>query len=251
MKILTEADLRSALLLEDVKTYHVSSDIFVTPSAKEYLRDRGIELVAGSEACRKTMTRTPVPDQGNHTYVDAVTGEGYAKKPEEMTHLRGNLLVPKTHPNIAFRGKLDTLQALIIEIQAKVYDKGCLTLVEDLGGILDCTRKILAAEVKDELLKPMDILGYDDIKLREVSHNVKTALGMDHPIPDYTMGEVAAKLNLLRTQIRETELSAASAFMKDEGITRPDILKQLNRLSSGAYILFCRWLAGYYKGGKA
>ena len=44
-------------------------------------------------------------------YIDAVTGEALAEKPEHMTQLCGNRLVSKTHPRIVFRGKLDSLIA--------------------------------------------------------------------------------------------------------------------------------------------
>ena len=41
------------------------------------------------------------------------------EKPEEMTHLRGNRLVPKTHPRIRFRGQLDSLMAQVLELQCR------------------------------------------------------------------------------------------------------------------------------------
>ena len=168
-----------------------------------------------------------------------------------MTHLRGNLLVPKTHPRIEFRGQLDSLQAEIICLQAEACEKKQEKLVTDLGDVLYGVRCILGAEVKEEPLEPMKLLGMTDKELRENSHNVKKYLGMDHPIPDYTMGRMAADLNHLRAKVREMELSAAHAFMTVEGVVeRPDIIQNLNRLSSGVYIVFCRWLAGYYEGGR-
>ena len=58
MKILTEAMLRSAALGEDTTEYCVDADVFVTPLAREYLRDRRISLVI-AEARPAVMTRTP------------------------------------------------------------------------------------------------------------------------------------------------------------------------------------------------
>ena len=250
MKILTETMLRAATLAESTTEYRVEPDVFATPLAKEYLRDRHISLVI-MERQPAVMTRTPLPSRGKHTYVDAQTGAGYGEKQEHMTHLRGNLLVPKTHPRIEFRGQLDSLQAEIICLQAEACEKKQDKLVTDLGDILYGTRCILGAEVKEEPLEPMKILGMTDKELRENSHNVKKYLGMDHPIPDYTMGRMAADLNRLRAKVREVELSAAHAFMTAEGVVeRPDIIQHLNRLSSGVYIVFCRWLAGYYEGGR-
>lgn len=250
MKILTETMLRAAALADSTTEYRVEPDVFVTPLAKEYLRDRGISLVI-MERQSAVMTRTPLPGHGQRTYIDAQTGAGYGEKPEHMTHLRGNLLVPKTHPRIAFRGQLDSLQAEIICLQAEACDKKQEKLAADLGDILYGTRCILGAEVKEEPLEPMKILGMTDKELRENSHNVKKYLGMDHPIPDYTMGRMAADLNRLRAKVREAELSAVHAFMTADGaVSRPDIIQHLNRLSSGVYIVFCRWLAGYYEGGR-
>lgn len=251
MKILTETMLRAAALAESTTEYKVEPDVFVTPLAKEYLRDRGISLAIMEKSQPKVMTRTPLPRQGQHTYIDAVTGDGYSEKPEHMTHLRGNLLVAKTHPRINFRGQLDSLQADIICLQAEAYEKQQTCLVEDLGDILKNIRCVLGAEVKDEPLPPMTLLGMSEAELRSQSHDVKRSIGIDHPIPDYAMGRMAADLNRLRAKVRETELSAAHAFMNPDGTTeRMDIIKHLNRLSSGVYIVFCRWLAGYYEEGR-
>lgn len=250
MKILTEAMLRSAALGEDTTEYCVDADVFVTPLAREYLRDRRISLVI-TEARPAVMTRTPLPKQGEHTYIDAKTGAGYDEKPEHMTHLRSNILVPKTHPRIGFRGQLDTLQAEIICIQARAQEMGEEKLVKDLGDLLSSVRLILGAEVKDEPLEPVKVLGMSEEELRSYSHHVKKYFGIDHPVPDYSMGVMAAELNRLRTKVREAELSAVNAFCAEDGtIERTDIIRQLNRLSSGVYIVFCRWLTGYYKGGR-
>jgi ethanolamine utilization cobalamin adenosyltransferase len=60
------------------------------------------------------------------------------------------------------------------------------------------------------------------------------------------MGHLAASLNMLRTHVREVEIAAEMAFAEGE---RGDILMALNRMSSAAYILLCRLLAGQYRGG--
>ena len=250
MKILTETMLRAAALLEDTTEYRVAPDVFVTPLAREYLRDRGIGLVI-MDSEPVVMTRTPLSNHGQRTYIDAGTGAGYSEKPEHMTHLRGNLLVPKTHPRIEFRGMLDSLQAEIICLQAEAFESGHEDLTADLGDILKNVRLILGAEVKEETLEPLPLFGLEDKEIREHYHNVKKYFGTDYPIPDYKMGRMAAELNRLRTKVRETELAAAHAFMGADGsVERPDIIRCLNRLSSGVYIVFCKWLAGKYKGGR-
>ena len=114
-RIITEADLRSHPPAAGTRRYEVEAGTFVTESARAWLDKREIELVIvpRGKVCGG-MSRTPIPDRGNRTYIDAATGLGLGReKPEEMTHLRGNLLVKKTHPRIAFRGKLDSLEAAI------------------------------------------------------------------------------------------------------------------------------------------
>ena len=241
MLIVTEETLRSADLDADRKQYHVAPGTLVTPLAREYLADRGIELVFGEQ--RSAMTSTPIEYRGNRTFIDAESGVGYAEKPERMTHLRANLLVPKTHPRIAFRGKLDSLQGEIIMAQCDACQEGYPAMTEDLGQLLDLSRRLLAAEVKELSLDPPCLLGYDESQLRRASHQVKEHFGIDHPTPGCQLGHLAARLNLLRTQVRETELAAEHAFAAGQ---RDDILLALNRMSSAVYIILCRLLAGQY-----
>ena len=252
-KILTEAVLRSQLLPEGTRVYTVTEDTVVTPTAREYLKKRRIELKITSGngggaggAGIQAMSRSEIKSNGPLTYIDAETGKGYREKPEDMTHLRGNLLVPKTHPRIAFRGRLDSLEACILELQALADSEGNKELCAQLGELLDHVRCVLGAEVKDQTLEPKKLFGYDHSQLRYVSHHVKEELGIDHPVPDYRMGMTALKLNTLRTCIREAELAAAAAFPGN----RPDLIEEMNRLSSGAYILFCRQVAGKWGGGR-
>ncbi|MCG6395580.1 hypothetical protein K6U71_14345, partial [Vibrio alginolyticus] len=51
-------------------------------------------------------------------------------------------------------------------------------------------------------------------------------------------GRDAAALNLLRTKVRETEVSAARIYIDCYfQVIRPDIMQALNRLSSAVYVL--------------
>ena len=230
MKVLTEMELRAKWKTPEDGVYHVEAGTFVTPMAKDFLREKGVSMVIDPEE-KKSMTRTPVKKQGDHTYIDAKTGEGYREKPENMTHLRGNILVMKTHPRIAFRGKVDTIQAKVLLLMAEYRNEP--GLYKDLADILNGLREVLGSEVKE-----------DEKEIHRMSHQVRETFGMDHPIPDALMGKTALELNLLRAEIREVELAAANAFEDEENDY--GIIKALNRLSSGVYVVFCRLLSGYY-----
>ena len=251
MNVLTEANLRTAKISRADREYHVPEGTFVTPTAKEYLKDRGVELIidravslkeASAHGSHAAMTRTPIRKNGSNTFINAVTGEGYQEKPEEMTHLRGNLLVPKTHPRIALRGKLDGLQASVLLIQSRQEAGG--PLCRDLSQVLSFIQAVLGAEVKEEALGELPLFGLTHQQIRSMSHDVRGNFGIDHPIPDRNMGETALWLNLLRTQVREAELLAANAFPEGDSLR---VIEHLNRLSSGVYILFCRVISGYYE----
>jgi ethanolamine utilization cobalamin adenosyltransferase len=160
-------------------------------------------------------------------------------KPEHMTSLSGNQLVSKAHGRIAFRGAVDSLEAEIIEAQILAEERGETWYRESLAGILSCLRDILASEVKEIPLAPLCLFGLSADDIRRQIHDVKGTFGIEHPLPDYTMGPLAARLNLLRTRVREAELLAVRVFGPGED-EREDLILAMNRLSSALYWLFCR-----------
>ena len=198
----------------------------------------------------KAMPMTAVPQGADHKpqYVNGETGEVLSVKPENMTHLHGNVLVPKTHPQIAFRGMLDSLEAKIMSLQVAASENGLHRLTDALDEVLAYVRQILSAEVLDKELGEIHLLGLDSAGLRYESHHIKEIYGIPHPMPEYRMGRICIGLNELRTFVRETELAAARAFQSGDTCTRPDIVEAMNRLSSVIYILFCRQLTGRWPG---
>lgn len=250
-KLLTDVELRARWSQERLDTYCVDADAILTPAAADFIREHGITLCRSEQKSSETMTRTTISMRdGKPVYQDAQTGRETSFKGEGMTHLRGNLLVPKTHPQIAFRGQLDTLMAMIMQVQIVAQEQGQKQMIADLEELLEFSHEILAAEVKDEPLKEVKMLGMDSQQIRYNSQQVKKVFGIDHPIPNYKMGKLCVELNRLRTQIRETELSAAQAFYCGGSYSRPDIIEALNRMSSCVYILMCRKLSGYYDRGN-
>ena len=255
MQLLTEADLR-AMCIPAGMVLPLPAGAALTPLAREYCAERGIVIEIAqprqqdSPHGMMTMSGGSMPSTptnlrfaGNPGYVDAQTGRHYSEKPEHMTHLRENLLVPKTHPRIRFRGKLDSLEALLLQdiAQARALDRP--HCAEGLEECLAFTKAILAAEVKEEPLPRGALLGMDSAGLRHASHHPENFAGLPHPEPHAGMGALCLALNYLRTQVREAELSAAEAFCGDRaGCSRPDMIEALNRLSSAVYLLFLKEL---------
>lgn len=257
MYILTDIELRTHWFRTHQATYTVPEDTMVTPAASDFLKEHHIKLVTGDAACSLAgsekqdapygkMPMAPIPknDKNQLKYVIAATGEEVAEKPENMTHLRGNVLVDKTHPQIAFRGKIDTLEAKIMETQTVAKSEGRDDLSDCLQGMLLFVRQILSCEVMDTMLMDLSILGLSSQEIREMSHHVQDYFGIPHPVPNYKMGKICVALNSLRTKVRETELQASMAFTENGVCTHKDLIEALNRLSSAVYILFCGELTG-------
>jgi ethanolamine utilization cobalamin adenosyltransferase len=170
-------------------------------------------------------------------------------KKEHKTSLSGGEMVDKTHPTVEFRGRIDSLCALVVELQILGERQGLSSLVEELGEVLDKLYDILSCEVSGKACDELFLWGMGGDEIRERSHHPERYFGIGHIRPHYTMGVVASGLNALRTQTRETELSACRAFSdpsSTDDANRADIIKALNRLSSAVYILTYKYLPDGY-----
>lgn len=223
-----------------VPAWTIPADTMPTPAALDFLKERGIRIIyeaPGSGVLDASFK--PLPP-GSFIGPD---GSVLDSKPEGMTHLTGRRLVPKSHPVIIFRGKLDTLCARIISAQLVGSEIGRLDFVSDLEDILDFTRKLLPAELRNEAVPDFILCGLDAAGVRERSHNPKKYFGHPHMRSTWRMGRLTVALNELRALVRETELSAAAAFVdSDGGCAREDIVMALNRLSSLFYVLMFKYL---------
>ena len=255
--MITEAYLREELRGCEPKEYRVPEGKMLSPAAREYLQQRKIKIAkagapgsgapAPSRAQSPAVPVTPVSTAGAK-YLDDETGAFFAEKPEHMAQLTGNVLVPKWHPRIVFRGKLDSLQAQVVLLQATLQESGGNSrLIEDLNEILLSLREIMRCDALGEPYQNRTFLGFDHAGLRERSHNPAKYFQVKQMVPpDYTMGKVYALLNCLRTAVRETEVAAAMAFREGRKCTQPEILEEFNCMSSAVHVMMCMYQAGMY-----
>jgi ethanolamine utilization cobalamin adenosyltransferase len=257
LKVITEAILRSELRGSEPETYYIEKGKLLSPAAREYLQQRKIKIAntSNAEPEKTDISESKIPEEKpepqskpDAIFVDYETGAYYTEKPEHMTHLYGNVLVIKNHPRIVFRGKIDSLQALIVLNQTILAEKEeNQKIITDLSEILGILRKIMRCDVMDEELNNETILGFTHAWLRERSHNPMKYYNIKPMIlPDYTLGKTYAILNHLRTAIREVEVAASEAFRAGTKCTKVDIIEELNRLSSALHIMMCMYLAGQY-----
>ena len=210
-------------------TLSVKKDDILTPSAREFLANNQIEI------------------KNSEDFV-TVYGLKTDKKPEQMTHLHGNFLVPKNHPRIILRGKLDSLESEVILAQIVAKEESMQKTIPQLEEIISLIRKIIRAEVKDEPLEMFTLAGLDENEIHEHSHHPSKYYGIRHFLPTHTHGKMVAVLNRLRTLTREVEIAAFNAFEDSyHCLTRTDIIMALNRLSSMFWVMMFKTLKDEYK----
>ena len=109
---------------EGKRVFYLGKSDQLTSEARDFLTRERIEILPA--------------DQAKPQRWKLESGGFMEEKPEYMTHLNGDTLVPKTHPRIAFRGKIDSLEGEIMLCQ--------LTLPRfraELGEILGLVRSAL------------------------------------------------------------------------------------------------------------
>lgn len=175
------------------------------------------------------------------------SGETLDEKPAWLTHLVDDRsLVRKDHPAIRLRGRLDSLQAHVLDAQVAARQEGRTAIDGALGEILDWLRRLMAAEVRGGACPELVVAGFTADELHRISHRTAEYLGVGFLLPDAAMGPVPAKLNLLRTQVREAELALLDLPARDDHPgteLREALLRGLNRLSNVVHVLTCRAVA--------
>ena len=225
--LLTERQVRDNLRNRQGKrVFFLGPKDQLTSEARDFLQRERVEI-------------RPAKDAPIDRY-RLLNGGWMAEKPEHMTHLYGDVLVEKTHPRIRFRGKMDSLQSILL--LAQVY---CPAEKEKIQEILDLSGRILRADVLEEPLEEKPLCGFSEEEIHSRSHFPQDYYGIPHFMPRAEDGTAVLWLNRCRSAVREAELSAARAFETAEGgCERGDILKALNRMSSMAYILMIEKKAG-------
>ena len=216
----TESSVRDNIRnREGKRVFYLAGGDTLTPGARDWLRREKIEILS--------------PEDARPQRFRLLSGGYSEEKPEHMTHLNREILVPKTQPRIAFRGAMDTLEAELILAQLAAPKSA-----GKLEEILSMARKIIRCDVLEESLEVTVLCGLTEQEMRHRSHFPQEYYGIAHFMPASSDGAAIARLNRARCAAREAELKACDAFADREGrIIRPDILRAMNRMSSMLYLL--------------
>ena len=195
------------------RVFYLGKGDQLTWEARDYLKQEQIDILPAEQARPQRYQ---------------LLGGGFMEeKPEHMTHLNGDFLVPKTHPRIIFRGAMDTLEAELLLWALQLPERK-----KEIEEVLALARKIVACEVLGEPLQEQSLCGLTQDQLRSHSHRPQEFYGQPHFMPGVSDGKGILGLNRVRCAARDAELKAAAAVPE-----RMDILLALNRMSSMLYIL--------------
>ena len=204
---------------EGKRVFYLAKGDQLTSGARDFLSRERIEILP-AELARAESYRL-------------LNGASLEEKPEHMTHLDAQILDPKNHPRILFRGKMDTLEAELILCQLAAE-----RLAAPVGEILALARRLIRCDVLNEPVPEGKLCGLTGDEQRRRSHFPQDYYGQPHFMPGVGDVDVIARLNRARCAAREAELAGVTAFCDREGNpTRPDILRSLNRMSSMLYLL--------------
>ena len=225
MQYITERELRDLFSKGIPEEYIIPQGARLTPAAKQYLVDLRLY--------RSQIVRQSQPVKS------------FGKKLEHITNLDAKELTHKSHPRIALRGKLDSLEADIILAQITAAQAGGYSFAAPLEEVLALVRRVLAADVTGKSLGDWLLGGMTADQIREASHHPQQFGFPGHVLPNAKQGIMAALFNQMRTKARETELAVIAAFCAgDNPCTREDLLLAMNRLSSYFYVLQLQAIKG-------
>ncbi|MBO5763200.1 MAG: ATP-binding protein [Lentisphaeria bacterium] len=155
---------------EGKRVFFLGGGDTLTPSARDWLRRERIEILDPGKAR---------PEE----YL-LLGGGVIREKPEHMTHLNGDTLVVKTHPRIAFRGAMDSLETEIMLCQLVAEPE----IRRELGQILTLARRLVRCDVLDEPVPEEKLCGLTEEELRSRSHFPQKYYGQPHFMPEYADG---------------------------------------------------------------
>ena len=202
------------------RVFYLGKGHQLTSDARDWLTGERIPILSAEQARQNTYRLQ--------------NGAMLERKPEHMTHLNAEVLVDKTHPRIAFRGAMDTLEAELMLCQLNLQEPWKNQVEE----ALNFSRELIRCDVLEEPVSRRTLCGMTESELRSHSHRPQDYYGQAHFMPSVTDGAAVLWLNRARCAARAAELAAVRAFGDREGNpTRVDILQALNRMSSMLYIL--------------
>jgi len=261
MPIITEVQLREKIRQPRTgMSIRLPENVQFSPSASDFINQWKIEVItdsagsaAGSRPAQDEQDLAPAWDKPGEFPVSfagdvprcIVCGMVVDRKPEGMTQLDAHHYAPKNTPRIRFRGKIDTLHAMFLLTASQAKSANLPDLAKRLDTLAAYCREIASAEYHQREVQPLVLEGLNADELRQATHDPETHIGIPHLVPSSDDHEILLRLNLLRCQVRETEIIALDALAPfGEALDEPNLVRAINRLSNVVYYLELLLAAG-------
>jgi ethanolamine utilization protein EutL len=240
----SETNFAGGLLVGDLPAVEAAAAAFQETVLELAAVPQRIDPAPKVEALTEKLGSSTSTSTNTSTYRIHGSGLELGEKPPGYTHLFDNhSLVRKDHPVIRLRGCMDLLQAQVIDAAVAAGTEGHDDVRTELTEILRYLRDLMAAEVTGRPVPELQVAGFSGAELHAISHDTTRYLGVGWVLPDPSMGPAVAKLNLLRAQTRDAEITAQEALAAADHMTpaaRERLLHGLNRLSNVLYVLTCK-----------
>lgn len=253
--VLSEEILKVKYRKEPFSTFEIEKGTVLTPSAKQFIADKGIELIFVGEKIKKTeilnndeKLNSSEKYEKQENYLErykytGVNGEFYLEKPDYMTPIEGNTLLLKSNKKIVFKAKVETFLSELLLV-AKEFEISVENekLIKDLESIIKFVNNILISESLDKAFEEQNLLDGKNLNLiQEIARNPKEYLGRGHLL-ELTLKSniIVFKLNRLKALARELETFAVEYFVQGDKIYRKDLLHAFNVVSSAIYIMILK-----------
>lgn len=262
--IITEADLRDQLRRPTTGARVIlPPGAGFSPSAADFVKQWALQIedgdlpAAASDGHRHaapggpaqgpsgrewdTASRFPVQPREEIHATCSQCGEAVQRKADGLTQLSAWHFVAKNHPRIKFRGKVDSLHALVLMTQHQSAQAEQAWLTDALGSLAAYCREITSAEYNERNIADLTLAEADAEQIHAVTHDPRATLGIDHLTINELDPQLQHWLNMCRTSSRELELIAIDTFGNSpHSSPGASICHALNRLSSAFYYLQLR-----------
>ena len=240
----SETNFAGGLLVGDLPAVEAAASAFQETVLELAAVPQRIDPAPQVEALTEKLGSATATATATATYRIHGSGLELGEKPPGYTHLFDNhSLVRKDHPVIRLRGCMDLLQAHVIDAAVTAGGEGHDDVREELTEVLRYLRDLMAAEVTGRPVPELRVAGFSGEELHAISHDTTRYLGVGWVLPDPSMGAAVAKLNLLRAQARDAEITAQEALAAGDHMApaaQERLLHGLNRLSNVLYVLTCK-----------
>lgn len=253
--VLSEDILKIKYRKEAFDVFEIEKGTLLTPSAKQFLNEKGIRLVIKDEEAPVSTKQNEFEEETEEKIIYekpkyvGKNGECYFEKPEYMTVVDGNVLISKNSKLISLRGKIDTFLAELLLNTKEIEQSSNNKLIKDIETVIKFIQNIIVAEKLDKILENQILLDSKTIKdIKEIIDNPKEYFKKGHLLEVSLNSDLTIhKLNRLRFLARELEIQAIDYFVEDYKVNRKDLLEAFNVLSDVIYIIILKYDNGDYR----